>query len=147
MNELCLHSSNYDVIAKKLKEIAESGNKYRVTVKEWREKRTLSQNAFQHVIYEEVSKYLIRKGRTNWTPGYTKENLKNKFLGWEEKEFIDVVTGEVKSKEVLRSTATLDLSEAHVYTSLILNWAESIGCKIKIPENSEYFELEKKQNE
>ncbi|AUR84946.1 hypothetical protein NVP1064O_48 [Vibrio phage 1.064.O._10N.261.52.E2] len=110
-------------------------------------KRSLSQNAFQHVIYGEISKYLVSKGRNDWTPAYTKENLKNNFLGWEEKEYIDVKTGVKSYRSVLRSTSKLDKGESYLFTTAILEWSESIGCKIRIPEDSEYMKLKRTQTE
>lgn len=110
-------------------------------------RRSLSQNALQHVVYAEISEYLISKGRTDWTPEFVKEQLKNKFLGWEDKEFVDVVTGQKTVKSVLVKTATLDKGDAYQFTTEILAWAESIGCYIKIPENCEYMELTREQSQ
>lgn len=109
------------------------------------QRRSLDQNAFQHVIYTEISKYLISKGRTDWTPKYTKRNLKNKFLGWELEEYVDIETGEKTSREALRSTAALDKGDAYLFTTAILEWAESIGCEIKIPSDSEYMKQREEQ--
>lgn len=128
--------------------LQESPNQaFRVNIVRWREKRSLSQNAFQHVIYEEISKYLVSKGRKDWTPGFTKENMKNTFLGWVDEEFTNMQTGEIVTKSVLRSTSKLDLGEAYNYTTQILDWANSIGCFIKIPESSEYYQLMQDQNQ
>lgn len=110
-------------------------------------KRSLSQNALMHVIFTEISDYLINKGRTDWTPEFTKEQLKNKFLGWEDKEFVDVKTGEKTTRSVLVKTSTLDKGDAYQFTTEILDWAESIGCQIKIPANCEYMELRREQSE
>ncbi|RJP48745.1 MAG: hypothetical protein C4586_08485 [Anaerolineaceae bacterium] len=119
---------------------------WRITFTPWREHRSLSQNAFQHVIYQEISKYLINKGRTDCSPEWVKDMLKNKFLGWVQREFTDVVTGKKTVHEVLRPTAALDVGEAYQYTTEILDWAQSIGCDIKIPANSEYMKLREAQN-
>lgn len=120
---------------------------YRIVWGPWREKRSLSQNAFQHVIYEDISAYLMSKGRTDCTAEWVKEMLKNKFLGWTEKEFVDVVTGERKMREVLRSTAGLDVGASYHYTTEIIDWAQSIGCEIKIPARCEYREMADRENQ
>ncbi len=125
-------------------DMLEEGKTIKVTVKNAR-KRSLSQNAFQHVIYTEVSKYLVSKGRESWTPEYTKLQLKNKFLGWQEEEYVDVVTGEVTIRETLRHTAGLSKGESFDFTTQIIDWAESIGCPIKIPDDSEYMNLYREQ--
>ena len=111
---------------------------YRVTVVLWREKRSLSQNAFQHVIYDDISKYLISKGRKDWTPPFTKKNMKNNFLGWELSEYTNVKTGEIITKEELISTSGLDVGESCDYTTKLLDFAQSIGCTIKIPAVCDY---------
>lgn len=109
-------------------------------------KRSLSQNAFIHVIFQDISKYLISKGRTDWTPEYTKKCLKNYFLGWEDEEYIDIKTAEKLHKSVLRKTSTLSKGELFDFTEAILAWSESIGCFIEIPENCEYMELRNMEN-
>lgn len=119
---------------------------WRIEWKEWRDIRSLSQNAFQHVIYDEISAYLISRGRTDCTRKWVKDMLKNKFLGWEEKEFVDIKTGERIVKEVLRSTSDLDVGDAVHYTDQIIAWANDIGCRIKIPSNSDYMKYKEAQD-
>ena len=109
-------------------------------------KRSLSQNAFQHVCYQEISKYLVAKGRSEWTPEFVKKNLKNKFLGWKIETFVDVKTGERRDIWTLKSSSKLDKGKAMNYITQILDWAESIGCHIRIPEDSEYMRLMQSQN-
>ena len=109
-------------------------------------KRSLSQNAFQHVCYQEISKYLAAKGRNEWTPEFVKKNLKNKMLGWQTETFVDVKTGERRDIWTLKSSSKLDKGEAMNYITQILDWAESIGCHIRIPEDSEYMKLMQSQN-
>ena len=125
--------------------IPETG--WRITFVPWRDSRSLSQNALQHVIYSDISAYLITKGRTDCTPEWVKDALKNKFLGWEEKVYTDIVTGEKRVREVLRQTSKLDKGEACHYTTQIIDWASSIGCEIKIPASCEYREMMENQNE
>lgn len=120
-------------------------NGWRIKFTEWRDSRTLSQNAFQHAIYTDISRYLISRGRTEYTPEFVKMMLKNKFLGWTEFEFVDVVTGERTKRQILRSTAGLDKGEAQRFTEQILEWSESIGCHINIPANSEYMKYREAQ--
>jgi len=134
------------VLVTELTKALASGKVYRVSVKEWREKRSLSQNSFQHVIYAELSKCLIGRNYPEWNEKKVKENLKNKFLGWIDKEFTDIVTGEVTIKSELVSTSGLDVGDAYHYTTQIIEWSESIGCHIKIPAKCEYRDLQEKQD-
>ena len=108
--------------------------------------RTISQNKLQHSVYAELSRYLIAKGRTDCTAKWMKQMLKNKFLGWVSESFTDISTGEKFTKEVLRHTADLDKGEAGHYTTQIIEWAESIGCQIKIPANSCHMKFLEQQN-
>jgi hypothetical protein len=120
---------------------------HRVNIVKWREKRSLNQNAFQHVIYQEISKYLINNGRPDWCAKTVKRNMKNKYLGWIKKEFVDVVTGEITIKEELKGTSNLDVGDSFEYTTNLLVWCDGMGIYIKIPEQCEYRELQQKQNE
>lgn len=111
---------------------------WRITWKVWRDTRSLSQNAFQHAIYQEISQYLISRGRTDCNEDWVKDMLKNQFLGWEDREFVDLKTGEVTVRQCLRQTSKLDTGEAVHYTDQILAWAADIGCQIKIPSMCDY---------
>ena len=79
-----LHSGNFSAIGKILQEQLSDGKCLRLQVKEWREKRSLSQNALSHMWYAEISEYLINSGRTDATPEWVKRNLKKTYLGCEE---------------------------------------------------------------
>lgn len=109
-------------------------------------KRTLNQNSLQHCIYSELSKYLIKKGRSDCNPDWVKKMLKNKFLGWTQEAFTDILTGEVTHREVLIGTSSLGRGEATIYTTQILEWADSIGCEIKIPARCDYRDAIMEQN-
>lgn len=122
------------------------GNALRISIKQWTDKRSLSQNALQHVIYKDISIYLVDNGR-DWSPERVKKALKFKFLGEYIEHITDVTTGQVHERRELRSTAKLDKGDAHHYTTQIIDWAESIGCQIKIPANCEYRELMEAQNQ
>lgn len=119
---------------------------WRVDAKEWRDARSLSQNAFQHVIYEDISRYLIGRGKTECIAEWVKDAVKNKFLGWVDKIFVDIKTGEKTTRQVLRSTSSLDAGEACYYTDQLLEWASSIGLEIKIPAKCEYRDYKEAQN-
>lgn len=118
---------------------------WRVGFKPWKEVRSLSQNAFQHVIYEEISNYLMSRGRKDCTPEWVKKMLKNAYLGWEQENYTDIKTGEITVRDVLRSTSKLDVGESVYYTDQILEWAASIGCDIKIPAKCEYRDYKEAQ--
>ena len=120
---------------------------YRVTIVQWREKRSNDQNSFQHVIYTEISNYLMSKGRTDWDFDKTKFEMKNNFLGWEVTECTNVHTGEVTTKETLIATSSLDVGEAGHYITKLLDFAQNIGCTVKIPAQCDYRDYLDKQEE
>ena len=119
---------------------------YRVNVVLWREKRSMSQNALQHVIYSEIAKFLMKNGRPDWNEKKVKFNMKNNFLGWVETECVDVFTGEVTTKETLKESSGLDVGEAYFYTTQLLDWCVGMDIDIKIPEKCDYRTLRDKQN-
>lgn len=124
----------------------DAGKPLKVVIKQ-AGKRSLSQNAFSHAIYQDVSKYLIQRGREDCTPEWVKQMLKNTFLGWEEIEIVNVVTGERVIRQELRHTSKLSKGEMMNYITQLLDWAESIGCQIKIPVNSDYFKYMESMND
>ena len=144
--ELKVDGVNLGYCLKLISDAVLMGKTLKVEIGEWREKRSLSQNALQHVIYGDVSKYLVSRGRDDWTPEKVKECLKSKYLGWVEHEFTDIETGEVTTRHVLKGTSKLDKGEAHHYTTQIIEWAESIGCEIRIPAKCEYRDIMEQQN-
>ncbi len=110
------------------------------------ETRSLSQNALSHVIYSEISKYLINKGRADCSPDWIKKMLKSKFLGWKDETYTDILTGAKTTREVLLHTSGLTSGEMLHYLTQVIEWAESIGVEIRIPADSTYRQLMDKQN-
>ncbi|HDU2640033.1 TPA: hypothetical protein RFB69_003425 [Yersinia enterocolitica] len=122
-----------------------SGKKYRVSICEWREKRSLNQNALSHMWYGEISAYLIKSGRTDATPAWVKRNLKKTYLGCEEVEYTDFVTGEKVKMWEPRHTSKLDTGDMHFFLSQVEMWAAEFGLALTIPNGCEYSNLKQKQ--
>ena len=145
MKDFKLNRHNIGSFVKSLFETVVDDKSFRVNIVAWRDKRTLSQNALQHLIYGKVSKFLIANGRTDWDAAKVKDELKSKFLGWVDKEFTDVVTGEITVKSCLRETSKLDKGESFHYTTQIIEWCEWMGISIEIPATCEYRALQELQ--
>lgn len=128
-------------------DLHDEGKTVKVSVCEKKRTRSLSQNALQHVIYQDISKYLIKKGRLDCSPEWIKRMLKNKFLGWVDSEYVDIVTGDKEIRQELMPTSQLDPGESYRYTTQILDWCVDIGCEIKIPANCEYRKLQDEMND
>lgn len=127
-----LHRGNFTAIGRQIQPYLEEGKCFRMVLKPWREKRSLSQNALSHMWYSEISEYLISRGKTFATPAWVKDALKHTYLGYETKDLVDVVTGEITTIQSLRHTSDLDSGEMYVFLCKVEAWAVNIGCHLTI---------------
>lgn len=118
-----------------------------VDVRPYRRKRSLDQNALYWMWLTELSEYLQGKGRDFATKEWCHDAMRHSFLGWEEKQLVDVVTGEITETRALRSTTKLDKGAFTFYLEQIEGWALGIGCLLTVPENCEYMKLKREQND
>ncbi|HDI3035775.1 YbcN family protein [Cronobacter turicensis] len=140
-----LHKSNFTAIGKQIEPLLASGECYRLILRPWRETRSLSQNALAHMWFNEISAYLIKRGKSFATPEWVKDALKHSYLGYEEREMTDVITGEKTTIRSLRHTSDLDTGDMHFFLTRVEAWALSIGCPLTIPADCEYMQLRQKQ--
>ena len=140
-----LHRGNLGAITQHLKPLLESGKCFRLQLKDWHEKRSLSQNSLSHVWYEEISDYLIKSGRTDATPAWVKRNLKKTYLGCEEVTYTDFITGEKTTTWEPRHTSDLDTGEMHIFLTKVEAWCAQFGLALTIPNGCEYQQLQQKQ--
>ena len=117
-----LHRGNFAAIGQQIQPLLDAGQCFRLQVKPWREKRSLSQNALSHMWYAEISEYLINSGRTDATPEWVKRNLKKTYLGCEEVTYTDFITGEKTTTWEPRHTAYLDTGEMHIFLVKVEMW-------------------------
>ncbi|POW55597.1 hypothetical protein C3408_16955 [Candidatus Pantoea alvi] len=141
-----LHKSNFSAIGQQILSMLDSGETYRLIIKPWRERRSLNQNALSHMWYSEISDWLIRRGKDFASPEWVKDAMKHTYLGYVEREMVDVVTGETTVIRSLRHTSDLDTGDMHFYLTQVEGWALSLGCKLTVPADSEYMKLKEKQN-
>ncbi|MDA4839221.1 YbcN family protein [Enterobacter hormaechei] len=140
-----LHRGNFAAIGQQIQPLLDAGQCFRLQVKPWREKRSLSQNALFHLWMGEISEYLIKSGRTDATPEWVKRNLKKTYLGCEEVTYIDFITGAKETSWEPRHTSLLDTGEMHIFMCKVEAWAMNIGCHLTIPQSCEYQQLRDKQ--
>ena len=145
MDDFCLHKSTLGQFTKQLFDLISSGKRYRVKISEWRDKRSLPQNSLQHMWYAELSAYLIKRGKPFASPEWVKDAMKHTYLGYEEREMVNVATGAKTTTKTLRHTADLDAGDMHFYLNQVEGWALNIGCRLTIPADSEYNKLKQKQ--
>lgn len=141
-----LHKSNFSAIGQQLQPLLDSGETYRLIIKPWREKRSLNQNALSHMWYSEISDWLIRRGKDFASPEWVKDAMKHTYLGYVEREMVDVVTGETTVIRSLKHTSDLDTGDMHFYLTQVEGWALNLGCRLTVPADSEYMKLKDKQN-
>ena len=125
-----LHRGNFIAIGQQIQPYLEDGKCFRMVLKPWREKRSLSQNALSHMWY---------------TAAWVKDALKHTYLGYETKDLVDVVTGEITTIQSLRHTSDLDTGEMYVFLCKVEAWAMNIGCHLTIPQSCEFQLLRDKQ--
>ena len=106
---------------------------YRVNVVQWRESRSLSQNALYWKWLGEIAK---QQNITN-DPEIWHEIFKKYYCP--EKVINEHIT--------IKSTKKLDLGDMHFYLSKIERYCMDKGYLITIPDNCEYRKLEEKQDE
>jgi len=140
-----LSSTNFIAVTEALSEGVRRGEMYRLQVSPWSEKRTLSQNAMFHAWMAELSRFLIRHGRSQCSPEWCKDAMKFTFLGFEEKTFVDVETGAQIVRESLRHTSKLRTGEMFSFMTKVQGWCLDIGCFLTVSEQSEYFNNMRKQ--
>jgi len=142
-----LTSQNFITVSESISEDLRRGRSFRLRLEPWSERRTLSQNALFHVWMKELSDFLIKRGRSQCSPEWCKDAMKFTFLGFETNTYTDVKTGAQIERESLRMTSKLRASEMHHFMTQVQSWSLDIGCFLKVPATSEFFELSRKQEE
>ncbi|MBY6259114.1 YbcN family protein [Phytobacter diazotrophicus] len=140
-----LHRGNFVAVGQQLQPYLNDGQCYRLQIKPWREKRSISQNSLSHMWYSEISEYLIKSGRTDATPEWVKRNLKKTYLGCVEVTYTDFITGEKTTNWEPRHTADLDTGEMHDFLCKVEAWCAQFGLALTIPLNCEFQQLRNKQ--
>ncbi|MFL4364003.1 hypothetical protein P9428_22590, partial [Escherichia coli] len=100
-----LHRGNFTAIGQQIQPYLEDGKCFRMVLKPWREKRSLSQNALSHMWYSEISEYLISRGKSFATAAWVKDALKHTYLGYETK---DLVKWSTKTGHRVRVFSSID---------------------------------------
>lgn len=145
MHDFCLHKSTLGQFTKLIFDLVSSDKKYRIKFSAWRDQRSIPQNSLQHMWYAELSAYLIKRGKPFASPEWVKDAMKHTYLGYENREMVDVVTGERTQIQTLRHTSGLDTGDMHHYLTQVEGWALNVGCRLTIPADSEYNQLRQKQ--
>lgn len=134
MDDFCLHETTKAQLWPVLREMLASGKRYRVSIVEWRDKRTLSQNALLWKWYGEIAGQLGKTGKGTFTGEQLHEYLKEIYCPAKS----ITVMGETR---YVKSTKQLDTSEMTIYLELVDAWAHQRGFRLTIPARCEYQQL------
>lgn len=107
--------------------------------------RSLSQNSLSWLWYNEISRWLISKGKDFATAQWVHDAMCHTFLGHEDVMDTDVITGVSTRRSALRGTSKLDVGEFKLYLDMVYHWALNYGLLLTIPEECEYDRLRKEE--
>lgn len=139
-----LHAGNFAAIGQHLQPYLNDGKCYRLQLKPWREKRSLSQNALSHMWYTEISEYLIKSGRTDATLGGSSATSKDipRLRGSHLHRFHHRCQ---RNHWEPRHTSQLDTGEMHIFLCKVEAWCAQFGLALTIPSGCEFQQLRDKQ--
>lgn len=106
--------------------------------KEYKNARSISQNALFHIWVREITDYFIsRGGNVEWT---TEDNvklyIKQQFLGFE-----DITFNKTVIPQQLKRTSKLDRGEMYHFMDQIYHWSIELGAKLTLPQESEFMKI------
>lgn len=126
-----LHKSNFNAIGQQIQPMLESGDCYRLIIKPWKEKRSLSQNSLMWLWNGDVATAVNLHSSSKLTEEDLHEFLKDMFCPAKPVTVLGVT-------KMVKSTKLLDTEEMTFYLRRIEVWCAERGIKLRIPANSEY---------
>jgi len=140
MKEFKLTLSSLGYCISELTKILQSSNKaYRVTVKEWKETRSLSQNSLYWRWLAEIDKQAPLQCESKISGSEMWHEVFKKYFC----PVKQITNGNVSVK--IQSTKSLDVGEFTFYLNKIEQWCIERGIKLTVPVDSEYAKLMESQ--
>ena len=137
MKEFKLAGGNLGLVVSEITKLVLSSTKsFRLTIVEWREKRSLSQNSMMWMWMTEIDKQKPLKCDTGEFKGSELWHEVFKKYYCDSKQITD---GD--NYMVVKTTTLLDVGEMTHYLNKIESWCMDKGIKLTIPEDSEYYKL------
>lgn len=134
MDDFCLHETTKAQLWPVLKELVATGKRYRVSIKVWHDKRSVSQNALLWKWNGEIAGQLVKAGKGAFTGEQLHEYLKEIYCPAK----AITVMGETR---YVKSTKLLDTGEMTLYLDQLNTWARQRGIRLTIPARCEYQQL------
>ena len=103
-------------------------------------KRSLSQNNLMWMWYSEIASQIQDKGQGEYSSDDLHEYFKDEFCPQKELRF-------GKKAKIVKSTTRLDTGEMTRYLNQVHHWCSGAGFKLTIPDDCEYAENMRKQDE
>lgn len=138
MDDFCLHETTKAQLWPVLKDLVASGKRYRVSIKEWHDKRSVSQNALLWKWNGEIAAQLLKAGMGTFTGEQLHEYLKEIYCPAK----AITVMGETR---YVKSTKLLDTGEMTLYLDQLNTWARQRGIRLTIPARCQYQKLRTQQ--
>ena len=126
-----LHRGNFAAIGQQIQPLLDAGQCFRLQVKPWREKRSLSQNSLMWLWNGDVATAVNMHSSSKLTEEDLHEFLKDMFCPAKPVTVLGVT-------KMVKSTKLLDTEEMTFYLRRIEVWCIERGIKLRIPANSEY---------
>lgn len=140
MQEFILHETNKSQFWSVLKEILSTGKRWRIKISEYREKRSLPQNSLMWKWNTEIAEQLSAVSSDVFTDEEIHEWLKDMYCPAKPVTLYGMT-------RYVKSTRRLDVGEMHKYLEDIDRWAHQKGLRLTIPDQCEYRDLQRRQNE
>lgn len=140
MQEFILHETNKSQFWLVLKQILSTGKRWRIKISEYREKRSLPQNSLLWKWNTEIAEQLSATGIDHFTEEEVHEWLKDMYCPAKPVTVFGMT-------RYVKSTRQLDIGEMHKYLTDIDQWAHQKGLRLTIPDNCEYRDLKRRQEE
>lgn len=138
--KLCVNSLGYFVSEATKMVTSKKDSGWRVSIKPWRESRSLSQNSLYWKWMGELAPQAKINGK-QFSPEIWAEFFKKWYCP---SKSVEMPLGE---SSTTKTTTNLDAGEMHHYLNNIQAWCMSSGYHLTIPSNSEYQQLIDKQEQ
>lgn len=145
--EIQLNARNFNQVGAYLQPFLDNGETLLAKIGPWENIRTLSQNRLMHMWFAELSLWLQQRGKAFADPEWVKAAMKHTYLGYENVDRVDVITGEISTVKELRKTSKLKTGELHHFLNQVEGWAREMGCILTIPNNCEFMALRRQQEQ
>lgn len=137
MKPFCLHNDTLNAFRGLCDELVATGNRFRVTIIEWKDSRSISQNRLMWKWLKEIEKS-VQVGDQYyddemWHAYFKKWYCPTKII------LLPVGTDSIKS------TKLLDVGEFHFYLNRIELWAMDKDITLTTPDDCEYRKLQQEQ--